>query len=54
MDRDVITHGGQALRLLDDGVRVLVAQQNEGDFCHYLETQSLEFLPIVRIDSVKN
>ena len=34
MNRDVIPGHRQALSLLDDRVRVLVTQQNEGDFCH--------------------
>ena len=34
MDRHVIAHGGQPLGLPDDGLRILVAQQDIGNFRH--------------------
>jgi hypothetical protein len=52
MDRHEVARRGQPLGLLDDRVRVLVAQQNEGNFCHS-GNSGLDFLPIVRIDTVK-
>jgi hypothetical protein len=49
MDRDVIAHSGQALRLFDDGVRVFVTQKYEGDFCH-VGNELPYFRPIVYVD----
>jgi hypothetical protein len=49
MDRHVIAHGGQPLCLLDDGIRVFVAKQYEGDFCHFV-TVLLRLPSIVYLD----
>jgi len=34
MDGNIIAHSGQLLCLMDNGVRVFVAQKDEGDFSH--------------------